>query len=466
LRETLISLREAIRAGRCSSVEAVTQALSRYERCRDLNVFISLDADAALAAARAADERWGGSLGSLPPLHGVPLAHKDMFDRQRHRCSFGSRIQQSMTPKATSDCVRRLERAGSITLGALNMSEFALGPTGHNATFGHCRNPWDPRRVAGGSSSGAAVAVAAGIVHGALGSDTGGSLRIPAACCGVVGLKPTHGRISARGSMPLAPSLDCIGPIAGSVADCAALFELLVSRASGRSSPTAVAGGRRLRIMYPAAAIREAASPEVSAALEAAAESFRAAGVVIEERPLPDIERMHDLADVVQKPESAAVHYENLRRFRDAYTPHVRRRIEAGFLVAAPAYVRALAERASHLRAFVENTLAGAAALLIPTVGCPVPSVEETDEEKCGSQPTLVARMTRWTRWLNYLGVPALSVPCGFDSAGCPIGLQLVGRPRCESTLFDLGLLFQERTPWHEQQPEAPRIVRRRASDE
>jgi aspartyl-tRNA(Asn)/glutamyl-tRNA(Gln) amidotransferase subunit A len=336
------------------------------------------------------------------------------------------------------------------------MSEFALGPTGHNATFGHCRNPWDPRRVAGGSSSGAAAAVAAGIVCGALGSDTGGSLRIPAACCGVVGLKPTQGRIGVRGAMPLAPSLDCVGPIARSVADCAVLFEVLISRAAQSGRPSAAAGAqpeRGLRLIYPAAEVREAAAPEVSAALEGAAEAFRSAGVVIEQRGLPDIAHLHDLADVVQKPESAAAHYENLRRFREAYTPHVRRRIEPGFLVAAPAYARALAERESHLRAFVDETLAGAAALLIPTLGCPVPTVEDTDEEQSGPQVSLVARMTRWTRWLNYLGVPALSVPCGFDSAGCPIGLQLVGRPRRERVLLDIGLLFQERTGWHERQP-------------
>jgi aspartyl-tRNA(Asn)/glutamyl-tRNA(Gln) amidotransferase subunit A len=428
-----------------TSVEAVTQSIATYnQRECDINAFISFDAGAAMIAARHADALYADRRDTAGALHGVPLAYKDMFDRLGHSCSFGSRIRESCTPNETAVALQRFEGAGGILMGALNMSEFALGPTGHNATFGHCRNPWDPLRIAGGSSSGAGAAVAAGIVYGALGSDTGGSIRIPAACCGVVGLKPTQGLISPIGAMPLAPSLDCIGPIARSVDDCALLFDVLAGCDANSHGP---AGQRPTglppRLVYPRAELDRELSLDVRAALDGAAEVFRRLGFEVIDGPLPDVSHLHELADTIQQPESAASHYTTLRDHREAYTRHVRRRIEGGLLVSAPAYIHALQQRAQHLRSFVEVTLAGAGALLLPTIGFAIPTLAETDEEQAGAQPHLVRRMTRWTRWLNYLGVPAVSIPCGRDSHGMPIGMQLVARPLQERYLLEIGRRYE-----------------------
>lgn len=448
---TLIETRDAIARGAMSSVEAVEYCVDQYERLQGVtNAFIRIDIDGALSAARRADElRYCGK--TLGRLHGVPVAYKDMFDRVGYRCSFGARLPQAVAPCMNAAAIQHLEQAGAILLGALNMSEFALGPTGHNATFGHCRNPRDPQRIAGGSSSGAGAAVAAGIVAGAIGSDTGGSIRIPAACCGVVGLKPTQGRVSAQGAMPLAASLDCIGPLARTAEDCALLFQILLgdqeSCPDHRRAPLKAVS--TLRLVYPRELLAAQLPGSVLDALDSAARTFESLGAELVERQLPDIAHLHELADTVQKSECAAAHYRGLVEHREAYTKHVRRRIDAGFLVSSPAYIRALEQRPRHTRTFVEQTLENADALLLPAIGFELPTIEETDEETGGTQPELVGRMTHWTRWLNFLGVPALSIPCGIDRHRMPIGLQLVGAPNEELRLLDIAQRYQAVTSWH-----------------
>ena len=217
----------AIAQGRLRAEALVEACLDRVERLQPaLNCFIRVTAEAARGNARAADMavKAGHALG---PLHGVPLAHKDMFYRAGEICSCGSKIRANFVPDHTATVLRRLDAAGGIDLGRLNMAEFALGPTGHNDHFGRCRNPWSGDRITGGSSSGSGAAVAAGLAFGALGSDTGGSVRLPAAACGVVGIKPTQGRVSRYGAMPLSHSLDCIGLLARAVGDCARLLSVI-----------------------------------------------------------------------------------------------------------------------------------------------------------------------------------------------------------------------------------------------
>jgi aspartyl-tRNA(Asn)/glutamyl-tRNA(Gln) amidotransferase subunit A len=457
--------RAALDRGKLTAVEAVSGSLHAAEEWQGkINAFVAIDSEKALAATRAADavRASGRATGELS---GIPLAHKDMFDRPGHRCRFGSRLIQP-EPQIPATVVQRVEAAGSITIGALNMAEFALGPTGHNAVFGSCRNPWDTTRITGGSSSGPAAAVAAGIIGGAIGSDTGGSIRIPAACCGVVGLKPTQGRVSVAGAMPMAPSLDCVGPLAASAVDCELLFRIIAgpdprdpasllqpSLEAGEALPLA-----SLHLAFPIEAIARDTDAEVVDALETAVRELASRGVSVQSTRLPNVSHLHDLAEVIQQSEVSAAHLHSLAEHRDSYTPHIRRRIEAGLFVAATAYLSAVNQRHAHRITFIADMLGDAHAVVLPVLGMPVPRLDETDEVLAGSSLAIVERMTRWTRWLSYLGVPALSIPCGIDRHGMPIGLQLVGRPFSEITLLQIARRFQEITDWHARRPRAPGV--------
>ncbi|MDT9598492.1 amidase [Sphingosinicella rhizophila] len=442
--ETIFEQSRALGSGRISSVELARRSLARAEAAEALNVIISLDSDPALDAARAADDRaaHGERRGWLD---GIPLAHKDMFDRDGRRASFGSRLGQQEPATATATVLRRLDQAGSLCVARLNMVEYALGVTGHNATFGHCRNLRDPARITGGSSSGSAAAVAAGIVAGSLGSDTGGSIRIPASCCGLVGLKPSYGRVSRHGAMPLSVSLDCISPIARTVDDCALLLAAIAgpdpadpSAVSAAVSPAdaPIDAERRPKLLYPGFTIAKEADEDVASSIDALVQSAAASGATIVETHLPDLTGFHHLAETIQRAESAAFHAPRLADHRATYTPHVLRRIEAGFEIRAVDYLAALGGRADHRSAFVDRVFGDADALIVPTLNMAVPTIAETDEEAIGALPELVNRMTRWTRWISYLGLPALSLPCGTDRNGMPIGVQIVGRYLAEDRLL------------------------------
>jgi aspartyl-tRNA(Asn)/glutamyl-tRNA(Gln) amidotransferase subunit A len=259
-----------------------------------------------------------------------------------------------------------------------------------------------------------------------------------------VGLKPTQGAVDARGAMPLAPSLDCVGPIAANAGDCQALFEALVL-GDPRFAPAAQP--LSLRFAFPLAALSREVPAEILGPLEAAAEVFRGLGHAVADAPLPDIARLHRLADVIQRPESLSSHAETLAARRGDYTAHVRRRIEGGLFIGAAAYVQALRQRPAHRQALLDTAFARADILLLPSVGTPTPRIDDTDEARAGAIPELVARMTRWTRWLNYLGLPALSLPCGRDTAGLPVGLQLVAPPFRERDLFAAARRFEAAAP-------------------
>jgi len=449
--KTLAELSYAIKTRRISSEEAVGRALGAADKWQPrLNAFRATYPESAALLARQIDN--ASEEKATKPLCGVPLAHKDMFDYPGHRSSYGSRIPQEVPAKTAATVVDRLEAAGTVTVGFLSMAEFALGPTGHNTPFRHCRNARDPERISGGSSAGSGAAVGAGIVPASLGSDTGGSVRIPASVNGITGLKPTQAQLSRAGAMLLSPSLDCVGTLARSAEDCG----ILMAAASGRDlrDPTALSGafagngvfdGRaadpgKLRLGFPKDV--SDVDSDVLIALTGATLDLERAGVAIDDVELTDVSHLHKLADVIQKAESAAVHRGRLSERGADYTPHIRRRIEPGYFVSAATYIDALSQRELWLQRFVEETLAKVDALIVPTV-------EETDEELLGAMPDLVGRMTRWTRWLNYLGVPALTVPCGRDRNGMPVGMQIVGRPFSEARLIEIGMLFQTLTDWH-----------------
>lgn len=436
----LIEIRRLIQAGRLTPLQAAENSLVEARRLQPvLNVFTEI----CDARARSIGRR----LDQLAPehqklLHGVPVAFKDMFDQPDRVCTFGSKLPSLQRPDRPAALLQHLEDAGAITIGFLNMSEFALGPTGHNATFGHCRNPWDPERVSGGSSSGAASAIAAGIVAGTIGSDTGGSIRIPASCCGVVGLKTTQGSLSSFGALPLSPSLDCFGPLAASVEGCAQLYRACLGES--QAAPTAnFPDAAPVRLAYPAQDVRSRTDREVVGAVEATLSRMEAAGVGICSAELPAIEELHGLAGTIQGFESLQEHSARLSNNRELYTPHVLQRIERASPVPRSAYQQAVDRRAAEQRRFMSLSLAGADAMVVPTLALSVPTIDEMDEEARGPMPDLVFAMTRWTRWVNYLGLPAISIPCGFDRNGMPIGLQLIGPAHSEHRLLGVAKLVE-----------------------
>ena len=455
---------EAIAARQTTSVAATEACLARIEAWQPrVNAFLRLDKDKALARATAMDkELASGKRRSA--LHGVPLAHKDMYYRKGEISTGGSEIRRNWTAPVTATVLEKLDEAGAVELGFLNMAEFAAGPTGHNVHHGHCRNPWDQSRVTGGSSSGSGASVAARMVFGALGSDTGGSIRLPASACGVVGMKATYGRVSRAGAVARSWSLDHVGPLTRSVRDNARMLGI-VAGADPRDSTTSEKpvpdyevgidggiSGLRIGMALPHGLVP--VDPQIAAAIEAAAAALGKAGAKISQATFPDLTALYRAAEVMVKCEAAAMH----RPWMEADAPYanqVRSRMEAGFFIPATHYIDALRLRAHFVQEFLDMAMDGVDAVLLPAIPFPLPTIEETDVEKSGGPATLamVGRFTGLTRPFNTLGLPTLSVPCGFDSNGSPIGLQLVGRPFAEALLYRIGHAYQGVTDFHRKVP-------------
>ena len=460
---SLVELAEAIAGRELSAVEVMTATIARAERLQPvLNCFISLQAEAALESAAETDAAL--ARGEAPgPLVGVPLAHKDMFYRAGHVTTCGSRIRKDFVPDHDSTALVRLHRAGAIYLGGLNMAEFATGPTGHNEHWGDCRNPWNLAHISGGSSSGSGASVAGRVVFGALGSDTGGSVRLPSACNGVVGLKPTAGLISRHGIMPLSHTLDTVGPLTRTVRDAARLTGAIAGRdprdptTSRRPVPDYEAalaeGATGLTVGVPTAYFYDLATDEVRTLMERSLDVLRAAGVRVVEVSVPDIERINHLSNVILSSEAAAIHEPWLTGRPEDYQVQVRSRYEPGLHVPAVKYIQALAARAGLLREFVDTALAGVDALHTPAIPFPIPTREETDVGGGANMASMVAGLSCCTRAANYLGGPGLIVPCGFSESGLPAAFQLMGRPFSEATLFRLGHAYQDATDWHTRTP-------------
>ncbi len=460
---SLVELADAIAARQLSAVEVVNATVDRAKRLQPvLNCFISLQAEAALESAAAADAALARS-DAPGPLHGVPLAHKDMFYRTGHVTTCGSRIRRDFVPDHDSTALTRLDRAGAIYLGGLNMAEFATGPTGHNEHWGDCRNPWNQAHISGGSSSGSGASVGGRVVYGALGSDTGGSVRLPSACCGVVGLKPTNGLVSRYGLMPLSYTLDTVGPLVRTVRDAARITGVIAGHdpldptSSHRPVPDYEAalaeGATGLRIGVPTDYFYDIATDEVRALMERSLDVFRAAGAEVVEVPVPDIARINHLSNVVLSSEAAAIHEAWIAGRPDDYQEQVRNRYEPGLHVPAVKYIQALSARAGLLREFADSTLAGVDALHTPGIPFPIPTRDETNVGGGERMAQMVAGLSWCTRAANYLGGPALIVPCGFTESGLPAAFQLMGRPFSEATLFRLGHAYQDATDWHRRAP-------------
>jgi aspartyl-tRNA(Asn)/glutamyl-tRNA(Gln) amidotransferase subunit A len=460
---SLTEIAEAIRTKRVSSREVTSACLARIAQWQPkLNCFIALEADEALAAADAADRDLAkGQVRG--PLHGVPLAHKDMYYRAGKVSTCGSKIRRTWKADSTSTALQRLAENGALQLGTLNMAEFAYGPTGHNGHFGHCRNPWNTAHITGGSSSGSGASVAARLVFGALGSDTGGSIRGPSGMCGVVGIKPTWTRVSRAGAMPLSFSLDTVGPLVRTVEDCALLLKIIAGAdaadpdCSTDAVPDYVAALRQpakgMRVGIPKGWLDADIDTEVGQTLRNAAKAMASAGIAIVDVTPPDLATLSAHSMLVLQTEATSLHSGWLRERADDYLPQTRARLESGFSVPAVAYLDALRARGPALAKFVETTMAGVDAVMIPTLPITTPTIEAADAGGGPNMARIIMEIMRFMRWINYLGIPSLSVPCGFDAKGLPIGMQLLGRPWAESTLFTIGHAYQGVTDWHRRVP-------------
>ena len=444
---TLTAAAAALRVREITAEELTANCLDAVAAEQErLNAFISIEAEEALAKARICDDelRAGRLRG---PLHGVPLAHKDMFYRSGYRCTCGSLIRRDFVPDTDSTLVARLEAAGALTLGSLHMAEFAMGPTGHNAHFGRCRNPWNPDYISGGSSSGSGAAVAARLVFGALGSDTGGSVRLPAAICGVVGLKPTQGLLDRRGMMPLSDSLDCPGVLARSSEDVALLMDVLLgtSRFGAALAPETLDG---LTVGLPERFYFEDLAPEVERALEAARRALENLGAQVRSVKLPDHSVFGELANLVFTPEAAALHLTWLTERPEDYGTQVRARLLQGLTVSAVHHLQAKQLRSLYARALMDGAFAACDLMLTPVLRNLVPTADETDVAADARMAEVVAEVSALTRPLSYLGFPGLVTPVGFDGKGLPIAMQLIGRPRDETTLLRVARLYESANDW------------------
>lgn len=439
-----------LRDRKISPVELTQICLERIERLNPkLNAFITVTSDSALDEARKAETeiqkgRWRG------PLHGVPVALKDLFDTQGIRTTAGSGLFKDRIPDEDSEVVRRLKTTGAVLLGKLNMHEFAYGASSMISFFGPVRNPWSHEHIAGGSSSGSAVAVAAGLCYGALGSDTGGSIRLPSAYCGAVGLKPTYGRVSTRGVIPLSWSFDHAGPITRRVADAAIMLQAIAGYDPKDPASidvpvpnygTVLHETRPLRVGLPRAYFYEKLDPEIESAITAAVSLIGKLAASIQ-----DIELRADNDTTVLRAEAYAYHCENIKKNPDLYQADTLRRIRSGEEISTSEYIRARRHmdeyRRDALRVFESVDL-----LITPTSPVPPATITEllVDTNTLRSKEIL---MLRNTRTFNALGLPTISVPCGFGKTGLPIGMQITGAPWDEASVLRLAQAYEQQTNW------------------
>jgi aspartyl-tRNA(Asn)/glutamyl-tRNA(Gln) amidotransferase subunit A len=419
-----------------------------------LNAFITVTAESALQEAcdAEAEMRRGEWRG---PLHGIPVAVKDMIDIAGVRTTGASAVYLERIAGADAAVISRLRRAGAILLGKLNMQEFAIGGSSVASHFGPVRNPWDTSRIAGGSSGGSAAAVAAGLCFAALGTDTGGSVRQPAALCGVVGLKPTYGRVSNLGVLPLAPSLDHVGPLTRNVEDCATMLEAIAGYERRdvsserrplklRPWPSSQAG---VRIGVPRAFFYEGLHPAVHSALEAALAALSDLGARIE-----DVSLEVSTDRTVFQAEAYASHAELIAARPEGFLPETLAKLRRGASVDTLAYMRARVALAQ-LRRGIAKMFTQVDVLVTPTVPVPAPRLVDYPQTFDEVVAWEAGSMLRNTRWFNALGIPTVSVPCGRTEEGLPIGLQFAAAPWQERRALGLALAYESATAWCTRRP-------------
>ena len=455
---TLQDASEQLRSKRLSPVDLTHACLSRIERLNPfLNAFITVSAESALASARTAEAEiqrghWRG------PLHGIPIALKDLFDTANVRTTAASAIFKDRVPKEDAEVVKKLKDAGAVLLGKTNMHEFAYGATSAGSYFGAVRNPWDAARISGGSSGGSAVAVAAGLCFAALGSDTAASIRQPAAYCGIVGLKPTYGLVSARGVIPLSWTFDHVGPLARTVTDSALMLQAIAG------SDPATIGGRSMPIPDYGAALLDKASPlrvgvarafffedldpEIDQAVTEALRVLKRLAASLSDVVLPGTpQAMLDLRATVRAREAYEYHEAFVQKSPKFYQPETLTRLRADAAVNKASYLRGRQD-VELIRQTSDEAFQSVDVIVTPTTPIQPPLLAEVGKDVETSM-TLGTRTIRNTAPFNLLGWPTISVQCGFTSAGLPIGLQISGPSGAETSVLKLARAYEQVTDWH-----------------
>lgn len=453
---------ELIRKKAISPLEITRACLARIEEWNPhLNAYITVLADMALAQAQEAERAIlrGGYLG---PLHGVPLALKDTFATKGVRTTCGSKILEKNVPDYDATVVERLRKAGAVFLGTLNLHEFAFGPTTANPHYGIGRNPWDRERIPGGSSGGSGAAVAASLCLGSLGTDAGGSIRLPASLCGIVGLKPTYGRVSRFGTIPLSLTLDHTGPMTRSVADAALLLQVVAGAdprdPSSSAQPVpdysrALTGEvKGLKIGLPREYFADYMDGEVREAVRAAIQVLADRGAAVKEVSLPHCRYVPAAFVGLVLPEASSGHAHYLKTRAQEYGSEVRALLYIGLLLPASRYVQAQRVRTLIIQDLAE-VLQRVDVLALPTVAIPAPRIGQQSVTLGDKTVNVIAALDRFTLPFNLAGLPAITVPCGFTSGGLPIGLQLAGKAFAEPTVLRAAYAYEAQTSWHTRHP-------------
>ena len=448
------------RQRKLSPVELTRFLLERINKLNaHLNAFITVSEELALQQAKRAESELVGKRGDKSrrdrgPLHGIPISLKDNIYTAEVRTTAGSRVLRDFVALHDAPVVTALKQAGAVLLGKTNMHEFAYGTTSNNPHYGAVRNPWDVSRIAGGSSGGSAAALAAGLCYGSIGTDTGGSIRIPSSLCGVVGLKPGLGRVSTDDVVPLSPTLDFVGPLARSAEDAALLLEAIGVRGKGerrlRLGRVPSSRSRRPRLGVPQEFFLDVLSPEVERAFQTALRTLEKGGARLKEVFLPLLPETEDAGNQIAWAE--ATHYHQHAGWYPAhaeeYGEDVRKRLEKGTKVPAVAYLQALQLRDQFIAAFhvilQEEELD---ALVVPTTPITATRVGEESVAIKGSIHPTRALLLRLNRPANLAGVPAISVPCGLTENGLPVGLQFIGAVTEELLLLELAYNFERACP-------------------
>jgi aspartyl-tRNA(Asn)/glutamyl-tRNA(Gln) amidotransferase subunit A len=469
---TIEELSSLLAKRKISPVELAENFLRRIDRYNPkLNAFLTVTAEHALAAARRAEKEFIRNPKSsarnrplLAPLMGIPITLKDNIWTRGIRTTAGSKILRDFVPAKDATVARKLARAGAVLLGKTNMHEFAYGITNNNAHYGPAHNPWALDRISGGSSGGSAVAIAAGLCVASIGTDTGGSLRIPAAMCGIVGLKPTFGRVSVFGTVPLSPTFDHIGPLARCVNDAAIMLGLIagrdpLDRTSSKRHVEDFSAAlrkpiRKFRLGRPREYFWDKLDAEVRRATEAAVRDMEKHGATVREISLPLLSGSVEASTNIALAEARYYHEAEgyFPAHAEEYGEEVRQRLEAGGNVPATKYLAGL-EMQKRVRAEFDAAFQEVDAIVAPAVPVPAPMIGADNIEINGERIGVRSALVGMNRPANLTGHPAISVPCGFTRDGLPIGLQLIGRAFDEATLLRIAFAYERAHEWGARRP-------------